>query len=122
MPWPLAQWLQSYSLQIPADSNAVNLILAPYLINIKKLSYDDALNIINSWLSKCGKLRQLDQNFDYMVGYALKNGYRSLKLETLKMKNRMLEHVHRHRQYVSLQRLEAGKSQTLYLAHIVEGR
>jgi hypothetical protein len=90
------------------------------LINIKKLSYDDALNIINSWLSKCGK--QLDQNFDYMVGYALKNGYRSLKLETLKMKNRMLEHVHRHRQYVSLQRLEAGKSQTLYLAHIVEGR
>jgi hypothetical protein len=38
------------------------------------------------------------------------------------MKNRMLEHVHRHRQYVSLQRLEAGKSQTLYLAHIVEGR
>jgi len=120
MPWPLAQWLQSYSLQIPADSNAVNLILAPYLINIKKLSYDDALNIINSWLSKCGK--QLDQNFDYMVGYALKNGYRSLKLETLNMKNRMLEHVHRHRQYVSLQRLEAGKSQTLYLAHIVEGR
>jgi len=86
MPWPLAQWLQSYSLQIPADSNAVNLILAPYLINIKKLSYDDALNIINSWLSKCGKLRQLDQNFDYMVRYALKNGYRSLKLETLKMK------------------------------------
>jgi hypothetical protein len=100
MPWPLAQWLQSYSLQIPADSNAVNLILAPYLINIKKLSYDDALNIINSWLSKCGKLRQLDQNFDYMVGYALKNGYRSLKLETLKMKNRMLnDHAPIHSNY-----------------------
>jgi hypothetical protein len=46
MPWPLAQWLQSYSLQITADSNGVNLILAPYLINIKKVSYDDALNII----------------------------------------------------------------------------
>jgi ribonuclease HI len=48
MPWPLAQWLQSYSLQITADSNAVNLILAPYLINIKKVSYDDALNIIKA--------------------------------------------------------------------------
>ena len=43
--------------------NAVSLILAPYLINIKKVSYEDALNIINSWLMKCGKLRQLDQNF-----------------------------------------------------------
>jgi hypothetical protein len=70
------------------------------LINIKKLSYDDALNIINSWLSNCGKLRQLDQNFDYMVGYALKNGYRSLKLETLKMKNRMLnDHAPIHSNY-----------------------
>jgi hypothetical protein len=52
--------------------NAVSLILAPYLINIKKLSYDAASNIINSWLSKCGELRQLDQNFDYTVRYALK--------------------------------------------------
>jgi hypothetical protein len=33
---------------------AVSLILAPYLINIKKVSYDGALNIINSWLSKYG--------------------------------------------------------------------
>jgi hypothetical protein len=32
-----------------------SLILAPYLINVSKLSYDAALNIINSWLSKCGK-------------------------------------------------------------------
>ena len=64
--------------------NAVSLVLAPYLINIKKLSYDNALNFINSWLSKCGKLRQLDQNFDYMIRYALKNavknGYRAAKV------------------------------------------
>ena len=74
--------------------NAVNLILAPYLINVKKLSYDAALNIINSWLSKCGKLRQLDQDFNYMVRYALKycakNGNRPLKLDTLKIKNNKL--------------------------------
>jgi hypothetical protein len=73
---------------------AVSLILAPYLINIKKVSYEDALNIINSWLTKCAKLRQLDQNFDYTVRYALKysakNGHRPLKLDSLKMKNRML--------------------------------
>ena len=74
--------------------NAVSLILAPYLINIKKLSYDAASNIINSWLSKCGELRQLDQNFDYTVRYALKysakNGNRPLKLDTLKLKNTTL--------------------------------
>jgi hypothetical protein len=72
----------------------VNLILAPYLINIKKLSYDDALNIINSWLIKCGRLRQLDQNFDYMARYVLKysakNGHRPIKFDTLKQKNRSL--------------------------------
>jgi hypothetical protein len=84
-------------LQTPIDDyrkNAINLILAPYLINIKKASYDDALNIINSWLSKCGELRQLDQNFDYTVRYALKNsvknGHRPLKFDTLKLKNKVL--------------------------------
>jgi hypothetical protein len=49
-------WIEKL-LQTPIDDyrkNAVSLILAPYLINIKKLSYDHALNIINSWLRKCG--------------------------------------------------------------------
>jgi hypothetical protein len=73
---------------------AVNLILAPYLINVKKLPYDAALDTINSWISKCGKLRQLDQNFNYMVRYAIKNcvknGYRPLKIDTLKRKNTAL--------------------------------
>jgi hypothetical protein len=81
-------WIEKL-LETPIDDyrkNAVNLILAPYLINIKKLSYDVALNIINSWLSRCGELRKLDQDFNYMVRYALKysakNGHRPLKLET----------------------------------------
>jgi hypothetical protein len=89
-------WIEKL-LQTPIDDyrkNAVNLILAPYLINVRKVSYDVALNIINSWLGKCGKLRQLDQDFNYMVRYALKycakNGNRPLKLETLKTKNKAL--------------------------------
>ena len=62
-------WIEKL-LQTPIDDyrkNAVSLILAPYLINIKKVSYDNALNIINNWLSKCDKSRKLDQNFDYTV-------------------------------------------------------
>lgn len=46
-------WIEKL-LQTPIDDykkNAVSLILAPYLINIKKLSYDGALNIINNWLT-----------------------------------------------------------------------
>jgi hypothetical protein len=89
-------WIEKL-LETPIDDfrkNAVNLILAPYLINVKKLSYDAASNIINNWLSKCAKLRRLDPNFDYTVRYALKysakNGQRSLKLETLKIKNKKL--------------------------------
>ena len=89
-------WIEKL-LETPIDDhrkNAVNLILAPYLINVRKVSYDAALNIINGWLSKCGELRQLDQDFNYMVRYALKycakNGNRPLKLETLKTKNLIL--------------------------------
>jgi hypothetical protein len=92
-------WIEKL-LQTPIDDyrkNAVNLILAPYLINVKRLPYDAALIIINTWLSKCGKLRQLDQNFEYMIRYALKysakNGQRPLKLDTLKMKNKSLYDV-----------------------------
>jgi Primase X len=92
-------WIEKL-LDTPIDDyrkNAVNLILAPYLINVRKVSYDAALNIINSWLGKCGELRQLDQNFDYTVRYALKysakNGNRPLKFDTLKTKNVMLYNV-----------------------------
>jgi hypothetical protein len=89
-------WIEKL-LQTPIDDyrkNAVSLILAPYLINIKKVSYDDALNIINNWLMECGKSRQLDQNFDYTVRYALKysakNGHKPIKYDTLKLKNTAL--------------------------------
>jgi Primase X len=89
-------WIEKL-LKTPIDDyrkDAVSLILAPYLINVKKVSYDAALNIINSWLSKCGELRQLDQNFDYTVRYALKystkNGHKPIKYGTLKLKNTAL--------------------------------
>jgi hypothetical protein len=74
--------------------NAISLILAPYLINVKKLSYDDAFNIIKDWLNKCDSIRRLDSNFNYRIKYALENsikiGYLPMKFETLKQKNRAL--------------------------------
>ena len=87
-------------LQTPIEDyrkTTVRLFLASYLVNVKKLSYNNALDVINNWLSKCGKSRQLDQNFDYTVRYALKysakNGNRPLKFDTLKLRNAALYDV-----------------------------
>src|ERR687888_2366908 len=84
-------------LQTPIEDyrkNAVSLILAPYLINIRRLPYEDALNVINNWLIECGKLRRLDRDFSYIVKYAvkssIKSGHKPLKYDTLKLKNAAL--------------------------------
>jgi hypothetical protein len=53
----------------------VDLILAPYLINIKKMSYDESYQMIKVWLDKCNSLKKLDnyQNFvNYRIHSALK--------------------------------------------------
>ena len=49
-------------LQIPIPDHrkyALWRIVAPYLINIRKMSHEDALNIIREWLGKCDKLKPL---------------------------------------------------------------
>jgi hypothetical protein len=86
-------WIETL-LQTPVDDyrkNAVGLILAPYLINIKKLPYGVASTIIRDWLKKCGQLRSLDPNFDYRVKYSLNLAIRKLQLpikfSTLERKN-----------------------------------
>ena len=74
--------------------NTLSLILGPYLINVKKLSYEDAFNIIKDWLNRCNSIKRLDSNFDYRIKYALensiKNGFLPMKFNTLKEKNRAL--------------------------------
>jgi hypothetical protein len=92
----LIPWIELL-LETPIEDyrkNAVSLILGPYLINVKKLSYDDAFNIIKDWLNKCDSIKRLDSNFSYRIKYTLensiKNGYLPMKFETLKEKNRAL--------------------------------
>jgi hypothetical protein len=36
------------------------VFLAPYLINVKKLPYDKASEIIKQWLNESAKLKRLD--------------------------------------------------------------
>ncbi len=54
----------------------VDLILAPYLINIKKLSYEKSYQIIKEWLDKCNSFERVDnyRNFvNYRIHLALKS-------------------------------------------------
>jgi Primase X len=48
----------------------VDVILAPYLINIKKLSYQESYDVIREWLDKCNSLQKLD-NYNNFVNYRI---------------------------------------------------
>jgi hypothetical protein len=52
----------------------VDIILAPYLINVRQLSYEESYRIIKDWLDKCNDIKRLDnyRNFEYRISYALK--------------------------------------------------
>jgi hypothetical protein len=54
----------------------INLILAPYLIVIKKLSFEDSYQIIYEWLQKCDLLRKLNFNIRDLVNTALVTAYK----------------------------------------------
>jgi len=55
------QWIENL-LNKPIDSNKYYCtwrILAPYLINVRGLSRQEALDIIQSWLMKCNSIKRL---------------------------------------------------------------
>lgn len=76
---------------------AIRRILAPYLINIRKLPYDDAFNIIKNWLDSCDKIGPLDFNANIKITYALKTairvGYLPMAFNDLKSEN---DELYRH--------------------------
>ena len=87
-------WIETL-LQTPIvdyRKNVSGLILAPYLINIKKLPYESASTVLIDWLKMCSQLRMLDPNFEYRVKYSLNSAIRKLQLpirfSTLERKNK----------------------------------
>jgi Primase X len=95
-------WIEKL-LQTPVDDYrkfAIWRILAPYLINIKGSSIENAFTMIRDWLNKCNSLRQLDFNPNYIVKYninsAQKAGYLPISLDKLKMENSRLHNLVAH--------------------------
>ena len=79
-------------------------ILAPYLINVKRLSVDEAFKIICKWLDECNDLKPLDFDIENKINNCLTNdvdkGYLPISLDnpekepkTLKTENRELYNI-----------------------------
>ncbi|MGC2570726.1 MAG: DNA primase noncatalytic subunit PriX [Candidatus Nitrosopolaris sp.] len=70
---------------------AIRRIIAPYLINIRKLAYDDAFDVIRNWLTNCDKERPLDFNTNIKIKDALRAatrvGYLHIGFSDLKSEN-----------------------------------
>jgi hypothetical protein len=93
------KWIETL-LQTPIDDyrkNAIWRILAPYLINIKNLTYEESYNIIKEWLDKCSSLKPLDFSYSYYIKYnlnsATKVGYFPMKFDDLKVENIKLYNI-----------------------------
>ena len=50
----------------------IRRIIAPYLINIRRLAYDDAFNLTKNWLNNCDKVKPLDFSADVKIKEYLK--------------------------------------------------
>jgi Primase X len=73
------EWIDKKILAHPFEDYRkiiINLILAPYLVVIKKLSYEESYQIINEWLQKCDFLRKIDFNTRSVVNTALTIAYK----------------------------------------------
>ncbi|MDF0682488.1 MAG: DNA primase noncatalytic subunit PriX, partial [Candidatus Nitrosocosmicus sp.] len=93
-----SNWIENL-LHAPINDyrkHTLSLILSPYLINVKKVSYVESCSLLTDWLSKCDTLRKLDFNPNYLIKLSLNNAISKrippMRLNTLKNKNIDLYH------------------------------
>ena len=88
------QWIEKLLDTPLEDGRKYTLwkILCPYLINIKKLEYEQSFKILKTWLEKCNDLRQLDFNPETEIKVKMRNvkHYSSISIKTLMVDNRNL--------------------------------
>lgn len=69
------EWIELNLLQGQGISDyrqtAIDFVLAPYIVNMKKYDYRTAYNTMTQWLDKCGKKRPSTFNVRYKAKYAL---------------------------------------------------
>ena len=64
----------------------------PYLVNIKKLDYEQSYKILKRWLEKCNNLKDLEFNLDTEIKAKLRyiKHYNPISIKTLKNDNKKL--------------------------------
>ncbi len=88
------KWIEDNLLQTALNDykkTIVTLVLAPYLLNIQCLAFEQPSSIIQQWLDLCKTERTLDFNAKHFVNGALiaarKSRYKPMSLSTLKQRN-----------------------------------
>ncbi|MFY9869359.1 MAG: DNA primase noncatalytic subunit PriX [Candidatus Nitrosopolaris sp.] len=96
------RWIETL-LQLPIPDHrkhALWRIVTPYLIKVRKLSYEDAFSIIMDWLDKCDKLKPLDFSVNNRIKSNLsaagRVGYLPIGFGQLKTENRQLADLISH--------------------------
>lgn len=85
-----SEWIEKLiKTPIPdARHRTVNLILAPYLVNIKKVNDDDAVKIISEYIGRCKEIepntKVNEQYIRYQCDYARRKGLRPLSFDNAK--------------------------------------
>ncbi len=66
--------------------------MCPYLVNVKKLDYEESFQILKTWLEKCDKLRELDFSPDIQFKTNLRyvKNYKPISINTLEKDNKDL--------------------------------
>jgi hypothetical protein len=71
-------WIERL-LQTPITDNrkyCVWRILTPYLVNARKLEYEESSTVIHEWLKKCNSVSKLSFDPNYMIKYNIRNAKR----------------------------------------------
>ena len=86
-------WIEKL-LQTPIEDGRKQClwqILCPYLINIRKLTKENAINILNQWVQKCDKVKKIDFDSTLYIRSDLKNVKEYLPPSKEKLKNQYPE-------------------------------
>ena len=86
-------WIEKL-LQTPIEDGRKQClwqILCPYLINIRKLTNENAINILNQWLQRCDKVKKIDFDSTIYIKSDLKNVKEYLPPSKEKLKNQYTE-------------------------------
>ncbi len=88
------RWIDSL-LETPIEDHrkyAMWRVIAPYLMNVRKLSHEEAFNVLRDWLNKCHQLKRLDFNVNQKIKNDLESviSYRPISFSNLKEENREL--------------------------------